>query len=135
MRDYIPDLTERFPEGFGGVDMYESRDPWDNFDMEDGGIPYENDDESRMIKDESDGGFTWVSLEKFYEYWFRMSPCDDVEADEKAFSDYWKQFLKLRTEASALVARDDWEGVVSLANKLAELEDSASHFVYKEIQP
>lgn len=20
-RDYIPDLTERFPEGFGGVDM------------------------------------------------------------------------------------------------------------------
>lgn len=21
MRDYIPDLTERFPEGFGGVDM------------------------------------------------------------------------------------------------------------------
>lgn len=31
MRDfamsYIPDLTERFPEGFGGVDMYEPRDP------------------------------------------------------------------------------------------------------------
>ena len=28
MRDcYIPDLTERFPEGFGGVDMFEPRDP------------------------------------------------------------------------------------------------------------
>jgi len=28
MRDcYIPDLTERFPEGFGGVDMWEPRDP------------------------------------------------------------------------------------------------------------
>ena len=27
MRDvYIPDLTERFPEGFGGVDMCEPRD-------------------------------------------------------------------------------------------------------------
>jgi hypothetical protein len=24
---YIPDLTERYPEGFGGVDMYEPRDP------------------------------------------------------------------------------------------------------------
>ena len=24
---YIPDLTERFPEGFGGVDMCEPRDP------------------------------------------------------------------------------------------------------------
>ena len=31
MRDYnlthIPDLTERYPEGFGGVDMYEPYDP------------------------------------------------------------------------------------------------------------
>ena len=27
MRDYIPDLTERFPEGFGGVDMCKPRDP------------------------------------------------------------------------------------------------------------
>lgn len=31
MRDYnmtyIPDLTERYPEGFGGVDMYAPRDP------------------------------------------------------------------------------------------------------------
>lgn len=31
MRDfnltYIPDLTERFPEGFDGVDMFEPRDP------------------------------------------------------------------------------------------------------------
>ena len=24
---YIPDLTERFPEGLDGVDMYEPRDP------------------------------------------------------------------------------------------------------------
>ena len=24
---YIPDLTERYPEGFDGVDMYEPRDP------------------------------------------------------------------------------------------------------------
>ena len=28
MRDcYIPDLTERFPEGFDGPDMYEPYDP------------------------------------------------------------------------------------------------------------
>ena len=28
MRDcYIPDLTERYPEGFGGIDMWEPRDP------------------------------------------------------------------------------------------------------------
>lgn len=44
MRDYIPDLTQRYPEGFGGVDMCEPRDPWDNFDMEDGDIPYDTED-------------------------------------------------------------------------------------------
>lgn len=27
MRDYIPDLTERFPEGLDGVDMWEPRNP------------------------------------------------------------------------------------------------------------
>lgn len=32
--DYIPDLTERYPEGFGGVDMTPGvfRDPYDDFD-------------------------------------------------------------------------------------------------------
>lgn len=46
MRDYyIPDLTERFPEGFGGVDMCASKDPWDLFDMEEGDIPYETEED------------------------------------------------------------------------------------------
>lgn len=35
MRDYIPDLTERYPEGFGGIDTLEPRDleyeAWDDF--------------------------------------------------------------------------------------------------------
>lgn len=39
---YIPDLTERFPEGFGGVDLTDSfypsvgnlPDPWEHLDLE-----------------------------------------------------------------------------------------------------
>lgn len=54
MSQYIPDLTERFPEGFGGVDLtdsyFPSRKPyWDmmcdeDFD-DDMEIPYENEEE------------------------------------------------------------------------------------------
>lgn len=114
--------------------MYEPRDPWDNFDMEDGDIPYEDDDESKMIKDESDGGFTWVALDKFYQYWFCMSPCENLEMDEETFADYLKRFERLKNEASACVAVEDWEGVTRIANKVMELEGSAHHFVYIEVQ-
>lgn len=50
---YIPDLTERFPEGFGGVDLTDSYypsfrglpDPWAYLDEEYGeDIPFEADD-------------------------------------------------------------------------------------------
>ena len=56
MSQYIPDLTERFPEGFGGVDMTDSyfpsrlsaMDMWckvDEMEQDDFEIPYESEDE------------------------------------------------------------------------------------------
>ena len=48
MSDYIPDLTERYPEGFGGIDTTEPRDLEYEFwktceqaDRDDMEIPYE----------------------------------------------------------------------------------------------
>lgn len=50
---YIPDLTERFPEGFGGVDMTDRYypsfnglpDPWEYLDSTyDNKTPYERED-------------------------------------------------------------------------------------------
>ena len=63
MSQYIPDLTERFPEGFGGVDLtdsyFPSRKPWygevqmdscyDDF-ME---IPYEFEEEQQIARQQS----------------------------------------------------------------------------------
>lgn len=50
---YIPDLTERYPEGFNGVDMFESYDPeyemWAALERE----YYEN--ERRMTDDTNKG--------------------------------------------------------------------------------
>lgn len=64
MSQYIPDLTERFPEGFGGVDMtdryfpsWRGRSPydWDLMEMDEqmdryDEIPFETDEEPRQFK-------------------------------------------------------------------------------------
>lgn len=50
---YIPDLTERFPEGFGGVDMTDSYypslghlpDPWAYLDQEYEDIHHESEED------------------------------------------------------------------------------------------
>ena len=64
---YIPDLTERFPEGLDGPDMYEPRDPEEAFwDMVDRTENYRQDNQGS-----SQGGFAqnvrfyWVS------YWLQ----------------------------------------------------------------
>lgn len=48
MRDYIPDLTERFPEGFGGVDMtpsfYGEEVDWSRAYKEDDGMEIPNEE-------------------------------------------------------------------------------------------
>lgn len=40
---YIPDLTERFPEGFGGVDLTDKYFPSRNYDPFDDWFEYEDD--------------------------------------------------------------------------------------------
>lgn len=57
---YIPDLTERFPEGFGGVDLTDSYypsfrglpDPWAYLDEEYGGCTSNHREEIPLESEE-----------------------------------------------------------------------------------
>lgn len=65
MRDcYIPDLTERYPEGLDGVDMYAPRDleaeAWESFEREfrkaeQEAIDRYNEEGYRIIEQDADG--------------------------------------------------------------------------------
>lgn len=91
---YIPDLTERFPDGFDGVDMTDRYfplerclDPWDafaEFERYDDREDYYEDRNYNRLYDDSEEDEPYVEepkdMEKFYENWG-----DQIDEDELPF--------------------------------------------------
>ena len=85
------------------------------------------------IVDECDTSVSYDDLEEFLQYFFVEDYVkeDDV-LDAESFARYKKEFAELKEFAERAVRLDDWEAMVETANKLADLEVSAHHFVVKE---
>lgn len=98
MGQYIPDITERFPEGFGGVDMTDRYFPsrrspydWGDFidEVDDIPIPYEIDEakETKCVFEIGDE-YDWVD-------WFTGGvsyyTVKDINGNKLTFSEYRRE--------------------------------------------